>query len=274
MATKSKPFRICVEGATTDGRKIQREWLTQIADNYHPTTYGARINMEHYNYSWSPRYGDVESVYTEEIKDGALSGKLGLYGILTPTDELIEMNRRRQKVYTSAEINLDFADSGGAYLVGLAVTDSPASLGTEMLQFSASAAANPLTTRKQHPDNVFTAAEETVLEFIDVPAASEKPSLFSRIQGVFQKKQQSDEARFADIYQAVELCAKEQQTTAETVQTLSQRADEFDAFRQKQTALENQLNDLTTRLSQQDNQPHQRPVSLGNLGATEHQTNC
>ncbi len=36
MATKSKRFRVGVEGATTDGRKIQREWLTQMAENYDP----------------------------------------------------------------------------------------------------------------------------------------------------------------------------------------------------------------------------------------------
>ncbi|MGK3600335.1 GPO family capsid scaffolding protein, partial [Escherichia coli] len=34
-------------------------------------------------------------------------------------------------------------DTGKAYLVGLAATDDPASLGTEMLTFSASAAHNP-----------------------------------------------------------------------------------------------------------------------------------
>ncbi len=151
MPKKSKPFRICVEGATTDGRKVQREWLTQIAANYDPQTYGARINMEHYNFSWSPRFGDVESVFTEEIKDGALAGKLGLYGVLSPTDDLVEMNRKRQKVYTSAEINLDFADFGGAYLVGLAVTDSPASLGTEMLQFSANADSNSSQFKEAAP---------------------------------------------------------------------------------------------------------------------------
>ncbi|WP_258087213.1 GPO family capsid scaffolding protein [Xenorhabdus bovienii] len=275
MPKKSKPFRICVEGATTDGRKIQRDWLTQIADNYNPTTYGARINQEHYNYSWSPRFGDVESVYTEEIKDGALAGKLGLYGILSPTEELIELNRKRQKVYTSAEINLDFADSGAAYLVGLAVTDSPASLGTEMLQFSAGAAINPLNGRKQHADNLFTAAEETVLEFIDLPEESDKPSLFSRVQTFFQKKQQSDDARFNDVYQAVELCAKEQQATTDTVSAFSQQIDEVVDLRQKQTALETRLNDLTTQLSQQDRQLNQRPLSPGSQNAaTEHLTNC
>ncbi|MDE9459334.1 GPO family capsid scaffolding protein [Xenorhabdus bovienii] len=275
MPKKSKPFRICVEGATTDGRKIQRDWLTQIADNYNPTTYGARINQEHYNYSWSPRFGDVESVYTEEIKDGALAGKLGLYGILSPTEELIELNRKRQKVYTSAEINLDFADSGAAYLVGLAVTDSPASLGTEMLQFSAGAAINPLNGRKQHADNLFTAAEETVLEFIELPEDSDKPSLFSRVQAFFQKKQHSDDARFNDVYQAVELCAKEQQATADTVSALSQHISEVTALRQQQNALETRLNDLTTQLSQQDRQLNQRPLSPGSPNAaTEHLTNC
>ncbi|WP_036773206.1 GPO family capsid scaffolding protein [Photorhabdus australis] len=278
MPKKSKPFRICVEGATTDGRKVQREWLTQIAANYDPQTYGARINMEHYNFSWSPRFGDVESVFTEEIKDGALAGKLGLYGVLSPTDDLVEMNRKRQKVYTSAEINLDFADFGGAYLVGLAVTDSPASLGTEMLQFSANATNNPLNSRKQHPNNVFTAAEETLLEFIDLPEETEKISLFSRVQTFFQKKQQSDDTRFTDIHRAVELCAQEQQATVETVSTLSQQIGEITAIKQKQTELETQLSDLKTQLSQQDSQKTHRPVSLGSPNAdtpvSKHLTNC
>ncbi|WP_272693035.1 GPO family capsid scaffolding protein, partial [Providencia sp. PROV077] len=84
MTKKSKPVRLCVEGATTDGRKVQRQWLTEIAKNYDKNVYGARINMEHWNYSFMPRFGDVESVYTEEISEGALAGKLALYGVLTP----------------------------------------------------------------------------------------------------------------------------------------------------------------------------------------------
>ncbi|CAQ86381.1 MULTISPECIES: GPO family capsid scaffolding protein [Photorhabdus] len=278
MPKKSKPFRICVEGATTDGRKVQREWLTQIAANYDPQTYGARINMEHYNFSWSPRFGDVESVFTEEIKEGVLAGKLGLYGVLSPTDDLVEMNRQRQKVYTSAEINLDFADFGGAYLVGLAVTDSPASLGTEMLQFSANAANNPLNSRKQHPNNVFTVAEETQFEFLNSPEETEKISLFSRVQTFFQKKQQNDDTRFTDIHQAVELCAQEQQNTAEQVTKLSQQIGEIASLKQQQVALETQLNNLKIQLSQQDSQTTQRPVSLGtqthDTATGEYLTNC
>lgn len=56
------------------------------------------------------------------------------------------MVKQAQKVYTSIEVNPKFADTGEAYLIGLAVTDDPASLGTEYLAFSASASANPLAT--------------------------------------------------------------------------------------------------------------------------------
>ena len=46
-AIKAKRFRIAVEGATTDGRAIPRERIAQMAKNYDPTMYGARIDMEH-----------------------------------------------------------------------------------------------------------------------------------------------------------------------------------------------------------------------------------
>ncbi|MEN1564821.1 GPO family capsid scaffolding protein, partial [Pseudomonas aeruginosa] len=44
---RSKWFRIAVEGATTDGRNIERDWIEQMAAQYDPNTYGARINCEH-----------------------------------------------------------------------------------------------------------------------------------------------------------------------------------------------------------------------------------
>lgn len=47
MTVKAKRFRIGVEGATTDGREIQREWLEQMAASYNPAVYTALINLEH-----------------------------------------------------------------------------------------------------------------------------------------------------------------------------------------------------------------------------------
>ncbi len=61
----------------------------------------------------------------------------------------MELVKKGQKLFTSMEVSPKFAGYGKAYLVGLAATDNPASLGTEMLTFSASAAHNPLANRKR-----------------------------------------------------------------------------------------------------------------------------
>ncbi|MEX6116514.1 GPO family capsid scaffolding protein [Providencia hangzhouensis] len=275
MTKKSKPVRLCVEGATTDGRKVQRQWLTDIAKNYDPSVYGARINMEHLNYEWMPRFGDVESVYTEEISEGALKGKLALYGILSPTDSLIEMNRKRQKVYTSVEINPNFSDMNSAYLVGLAVTDNPASLGTSMLEFSAGADKTAtFSERKQDKDNVFTAAEETVIEFTEEENKPEKPSLKDRIMAKFSRERQRNDVELNDIHQAVELCAEEQTETAQKLTRLETQVKALSGIKEENETLRNELDQLKKDLSQQDNQQH-RPTSYGgNTTNTENLTDC
>lgn len=165
---KSKWFRVAVEGATTDGRQIERQWIEDMAGQYSPATYGARVNCEHFK-SFMPRgdfgaYGDVIALKAEEVELGGKK-KLALFAQIEPTAELVALNKGKQKIYTSIEVNPKFADTGKAYLMGLAVTDSPASLGTEALQFSAQS--GMLKSRKQHEDNLFTAAEEAALEFAE-----------------------------------------------------------------------------------------------------------
>ncbi|MGJ7099370.1 GPO family capsid scaffolding protein [Morganella morganii] len=269
MTVKSKPVRICVEGATTDGRTVQRSWLTDIEKNYDPNVYGARINLEHLSYEWMPRFGDVESVHTAEITEGALKGKLALYATLLPTDELIQMNKKRQKVYTSVEIAPKFSDTGEAYLVGLAVTDSPASLGTEMLQFSQQSGNSPFAARKQAKENVFTLAEETLIEFADEkPEEPKGPSLFSRITEMLTGKGKQDDARFHDVHQSVELCAKAIEAIQADVTALKKNA--VPATTQEEPAelatLKKELSELKAQLSKQDGNGQRRPVSLGNNG--------
>lgn len=86
---KSKKFRVAREGATTDGRKISREWITQMAANYNPKVYGARVNLEHYKgiFPDGPfrAYGDVLALSTEEEK-----GTLYLVAEISPTDDLVD----------------------------------------------------------------------------------------------------------------------------------------------------------------------------------------
>lgn len=183
---KSKMFRIAVEGATTDGRTIERAWLEQIAANYSPSKYGARVNLEHYRgiVPDGPfkAYGDVLAVETREL-DGEFAGKLGLYAQIEPTPQLVAMTKAKQKIYTSCEIDPQFADTKQAYLVGLAVTDSPASLGTQILAFAAqNPAASPFASRKTSPTSLFTAAEEAVIEFEDASQQGALPALFARVK--------------------------------------------------------------------------------------------
>lgn len=265
MTLKAKRFRIGVEGATTDGRNIDREWLTQMAKNYNPSVYGARVNMEHIK-GYHPdssfrRFGDVTNLTAEEIKEGPLAGKMALYGDIAPTAELVEMVKLSQKVYTSMEVNPNFADTGEAYLVGLAVTDDPASLGTEYLAFSASASANPLANRKQHKDNLFTAADETLIEFEEQD--EQKPSLFGRITAMFAKKSSTDDERFSDVHKGVELVAGEVQKLSDGVDALRGGVEKAERLEGKVAELTKQVNELQTNLSKQDRNQKFRPVTPG-----------
>ncbi|WP_454520542.1 GPO family capsid scaffolding protein [Citrobacter koseri] len=277
MTVKAKRFRIGVEGATTDGREIQREWLEQMAASYNPEVYTALINLEHIK-SYLPestfnRYGRVTALFAEEIQDGPLKGKMALYAEVEPTSALVELVKKGQKLFTSMEVSPKFADTGKAYLVGLAATDDPASLGTEMLTFSASAAHNPLANRKQSPENLFTAAEETLIELEETQ--DEKPSLFARVTALFTKKEQTDDARFSDVHKAVELVATEQQNLSErTDKSLSDqdaRISELESSLQEQQAA---FTELQQQLSREDSRKDYRQRAPGGDAPAGTLTNC
>lgn len=277
MAVKAKRFRIGVEGATSDGREISRDWLVQMAASYHPEFYTAQINLEHIK-AYDPastfnRYGTVAALTAEEIKDGPLSGKMALYADILPTDTLVDLVKKGQKIFTSMEVSPQFADTGKAYLAGLAATDDPASLGTEMLTFSAKAEHNPLAKRKQHKDNLFTAAVETPIELEELP--EEKPSLFARVTAMFAKKQHSDEARFSDVHQAVELLATEQQAfSQQTAKILSEQASELQALGKQFATQQTAFDELKAQLEKADSRTDYRQRAPGGQVPSENLTNC
>lgn len=140
---KTKFFRVAVEGATVDGRTIDRAMIQQMADTYNTTTYTARINCEHLR-GYSPQapfnaYGSIAEVKAEEVElelGGKTEKRLALFASFDVNDQAKDINKAGQKLFSSVEIQPDFAGTKKAYLVGLALTDSPASLGTEVLKFS------------------------------------------------------------------------------------------------------------------------------------------
>jgi len=267
---KSKWFRVAVEGATTDGRKIQRSWIEQMAKNYSPDVYGARINLEHIK-GYSPdsqfkRYGDVLALRSEEIKNGPLSGKLGLFAQIEPTDDLIAMNKSKQKVYTSIEVNLEFADTGEAYLVGLAVTDDPASLGTEFLEFSANANVNPLASRKLSPNNLFTAAEETILEFeSDEQQEATFSAMVDRLTNLFKNKSEKDSGKFMQLGEIVE------QFFTKTTERFNELESKITELNAELDTVKQQNGEYKELLSNIPDAP-ERPLSTG--GSAEIETDC
>ncbi|MFC5706862.1 GPO family capsid scaffolding protein [Aeromonas eucrenophila] len=121
---------IATEGKAVDGRDITRDWLTDMAETYDPTYYTAVIWPEHDRWS---SYGTVQALKTEEV-----DGKLKLFAILCPNRDLIYWNQSGQYQFCSIEPFEQFADLGRTYLIGLGVTDQPASTGTTYLKFSKS----------------------------------------------------------------------------------------------------------------------------------------
>lgn len=159
MNKKTKFTRIAVSGPTIDGRQITAQQIDEMAASYNVGTYKANIWMEHlrgmYPGSDFGCYGHVLALKAEDYEVNGTKQR-ALYAEMEVTPALIEWNAKNQKKGFSIEITPKFAETNQAYLSGLAVTDSPASLGTESLQFN-------IQVRKE-PEHLFT----TALEFTGI----------------------------------------------------------------------------------------------------------
>lgn len=302
MADKTaRYYRVAVEGSTaSDGRVIERVWLEQMAASYNPATYAARVNMEHIR---SPTadgpfkmYGDVLAVKTEEIEieiGGKTEKRLALFAQIDPTDDLVKFNKARQKKYTSIEVEPNFASTGEAYLMGIAVTDSPASLGTEALNFTATSKEpfaatlkSDLDARKHHKTCVFSAALETELNFDAADAGDAGgdtgktlDAIVASIGRVFGIGKDATAAAPV-IVQASTTPAPVQATTASDNAEISQAftqfaadlkamfADSAQASNTRFAKIETELGSLTTALENTPNgQYSRRPSHAGGTGA-------
>ena len=126
--------RVATSGPTVDGREILPQELRDVAETYSPSKYTAVIWAEHER--WSGSHGTVFAVRLVEEADDLEPGQVALEAQLKPNQKLLWLNDQGEKLFTSVEILPNFANSGKAYLTGLAVTDQPASLGTQELYFS------------------------------------------------------------------------------------------------------------------------------------------
>ncbi|WP_339433573.1 GPO family capsid scaffolding protein [Pseudomonas sp. EA_65y_Pfl2_P78] len=166
--------RVATSGTTADGREILPQELRDIAETYKPSKYTAVIWCDHER--WSGSHGTVYAVRLVEEGDDLEEGQIALEAQLKPNDRLLYLNDQGQKLFTSIEITPNFAGSGKAYLSGLAVTDEPASLGTQELYFS-----------KKTNQTAYYAASVELGSLRDTQPQGELQKLITAFTGLFKR---------------------------------------------------------------------------------------
>ncbi|MGL0889585.1 GPO family capsid scaffolding protein [Klebsiella pneumoniae] len=262
MAGTTKPrkkFRVAVSGNTVDGREIQPQHLRDAAANYNLEVYAARVNIEHflspYPGSDFGAMGDVVALSAEDITEGPLAGRTGLYAEIEPSERMKQMTDKGQKVYSSIELHPQFALNGKAYMMGLAMTDTPASLGTERLKFAAQQRASVMAFNNQQAEApMITEAIEVEVIELAAQRSDEGKQWFNRVMGILGKGQKTDDQRFGQVHQAVEAVAQSQVDLGEQFSTAEQERQQDKAAIQQLTtdlaALRQQLEGTDGNFSQ------------------------
>lgn len=235
---QKKWFCIGQSGATIDGREISADDLIQAAETYNPDTYTAVLNVEHFRpFFPKTELGGLGAV--AELKAETEGGVTKLYARLDPTDKTIEMMKAREKVFTSMELQKNFAKTGKTYLVGLALTDSPASLGTSMLKFSAAAAEQAILSN--YTEMKEKMSEKKISVWAAISAAmfakpeAPKPETATGAPPPEAKPEEAQQyaALQADMAQAAEVVAQLVEDNKQSAAAFAALKQEFEEFKAK-----------------------------------------
>ena len=130
MTIESSWLQIATAGQTADGRTISEKWINDMADTYSVSEYAALLWFQH-----NRDYGDDGQVLALRAEtDG--KGRRVLFAKLKPSQFLQNLSRRRTLFGSIEPSKKNFAGSGKHYLLGLGITDEPASVGTDQMLFS------------------------------------------------------------------------------------------------------------------------------------------
>ena len=263
--TSRKKFRVAVSGSTVDGREISPVHLREAAENFNPDVYAARVNVEHYlspcPSSEFSAMGDVTALSTEDITEGPLAGRTALYAEIEPTERMKQLVADGKKIYSSIELHPQFSVNGRAYLVGLAMTDTPASLGTERLKFTAQQRQAVMTFNSIQGEAplISEAIESEIIEMAE-QRQEEGTQWFNRVMGIIGRGRKADDASFSRIQEAVEGVATSQADIIDRFNVLETRHQQDS---QKITSLTTELAALNEKLRTQDGDPQNRFTATG-----------
>ncbi|WP_275098058.1 GPO family capsid scaffolding protein [Sedimenticola hydrogenitrophicus] len=279
MKKRSKFFRVAQEGDTIDGRKITRQDINDAVSNFDSKRYGARVWLEHVRgYVPGGPFDALGDVYAVQAKED--DGVMGLYAQIEPLPELIAINQRAQKIYSSIELTFS---KGKAWLTGLAVTDSPASFGTERLAFSAGSTLYHGPTMDD--EHLYSVGLETEIEFVDSSdddagnkdgSGAGTPTLFTRVKALLGLHKKDTDNYLSDIDAAVMQIAESQQALIEgqpDPAAFTQMQTDYSELKTAHDALSQQFSDLKTQLQGEvAGQQFNRPAATG--GTVHIQTDC
>ncbi|MED6317414.1 MAG: GPO family capsid scaffolding protein [Pseudomonadota bacterium] len=262
-----KRFRVAREGQTVDGRSLSQQQIIDMSETYDPVEYTARINCEHMSGRWSGlnsnydvgALGDIIKVdhQMETFKQNGVDVQLMcLYATLSVLPDLVEANKQGKKIFTSIEFYPKFADTDRAYLVGLAVTDQPASRGIEPLKFNRNADALCTDPNDQElilmtKDKSNSAADNTTTEdqpkqqpenTQDLNNQSEGDGFLQKLSTMFASKKSG-------------MSVQEQDLVLQSFKTLNEKTDdvakENEGLQTKLSELKTEFEELKTQLSTQ-----------------------
>jgi uncharacterized coiled-coil protein SlyX len=187
---------------------------------------------------------------------------MALYAAIKPLPDLVEMNKKGKKVYSSIEVEPKFADTGEAYLTGLAVTDDPASLGVEMLKFSAKRDESKFSSEPLETTLEFGAEDETKTTKTTAPAPKAQaccPSCWasSAASMAASPMPKSSTPNAAEVLGVMgETIEELQETVATQAKQLAKYRKQLDTQQQDFTAFRQQMDET-------DGDPRERSPSTG-----------
>lgn len=264
---------VCTEGGTLNGFAVTRDQIQQMADNYSPQLYGARLNLEHItsilpDSPWR-HFSMVDSARAFELQDGPLKGKLALEitATIDPVKDaaLITLNESGQKIFSSIEFLPDCPNDGakGAYLTGVALTDTPAAFGTQVITLS--------NRERGLPDdakNTYTASLETVVKMSAAEKQqTEQKSLAAEFLDGLRKvlgfQRENSNQDIASLQEGIKLTAK---TCADALTAMQKLTADKKVLSDDVTALKAEIAELKTTLSGTDAGNERRELSTGTGG--------
>lgn len=283
-----KRFRVAREGQTVDGRSLSQQQIIDMSETYDPVEYTARINCEHMSGRWSGlnsnydvgALGDIIKVdhQMETFKQNGVDVQLMcLYATLSVLPDLVEANKQGKKIFTSIEFYPKFADTDRAYLVGLAVTDQPASRGIEPLKFNRNADAlctDPndqelilMTKDKSNPAADNTTTEDQPKQqpenTQDLSNQAEGDGFLQKLSTMFASKKSG-------------MSVQEQDLVLQSFKTLNEKTDdvakENEGLQKELSELKADFEEFKTQLSTQPatNLTNTPPITGGGAQLTEY----